>query len=284
MQILLIITAVLFVIVALFFIVLHLGFRAPRVIETQTPKDFDIDFEEVSIPTVSNKKLFGWLLPVENSNKTLIILHGWGGNAEMMLPIALPFYQAGYNILLIDSRSHGKSDSDTFSSLPRFAEDTDKAIDWLKKNHPKRCEKTALLGHSVGAGAVLFSASKRNDVDAIISISAFAHAQWMMQRYLARFHLPQFLINLILNYVQWLIGLRFADFAPLSTVCSINTPVLIVHGKEDTVIPIEDARAILKHCPESHLTLLEVDDAGHESVDKFEEHSDKLVAFLQHAM
>ena len=288
MQILIIIALVLVGIAALFFIALHLSFRAPRVIETKTPKDFGIEFEEVSIPTVSNKrtnkKLFGWLLPVENSNKTLIILHGWGGNAEMMLPIALPFHQEGYNILLIDSRSHGKSDADTFSSLPRFAEDIDKAIDWLKQNHPKRCEKTALLGHSVGAGAVLFSASKRNDIDAIISISAFAHAQWMMQRHLASFHLPQFLINIILRYVQWIIGLSFADFAPLSTVCSINTPVLIVHGKEDSVIPIDDARAILKHCPESHLTLLEVDDAGHESVDKFEEHSDKLVEFLRYAM
>lgn len=265
----------------LFLIALHLGFKAPRNIETKTPLESGIDFQEVSIPTAQNKNLYGWLLPVNESNETLIILHGWGGNVELMLPIAHPFYNAGLNILLIDSRAHGKSDSAIFSSLPRFAEDLGKSIDWLKKEHPEMCQKIALLGHSVGAGAVLFETSKRNDIDAVISISAFAHANWMMTRYLQSLHIPNFLIYLILRYVQWLIGHSFNSFAPMNTVCEISTPILVVHGKDDTTIPIDDARAIIKNCPKSHITLFEVDDAGHESVDKFEENADMLIQFLQ---
>ena len=41
-----------------------------------------------------NQKLYGWFLPIKNFQKTIIILHGWGGNIEMMLPIALPFHRA----------------------------------------------------------------------------------------------------------------------------------------------------------------------------------------------
>ncbi|WP_372880453.1 alpha/beta hydrolase [Psychromonas sp.] len=270
------------IIVGLFFIAIHLGFRAPINKETGNPKDLlGVNYHQLHIPINAGKQLFAWLLPVSDSNETLIILHGWGSNAEMMLPLAALFYKAGINIVLFDARSHGSSDPDTFSSLPRFAEDLGNVIDWLKQHHPDRAKKIALSGHSVGAGAVLFEASKRQDIAAVISISAFAHPEWMMQRYLKRFYVPALVRQLVMRYVEWVIGHRFATFAPLSTVCKINCPILIVHGKEDTTIPIEDARAIIANCPEPHLSLLEIENANHDSVDKIEQHCEKLIHFLR---
>ncbi len=271
----------LIIIVGLLLIAIHLGFRAPRNQEMGNPKDLGMDYLQLHIPINAGKQLFSWLLTAPDSSETLIILHGWGGNAELMLPLAKPFHQAGINVLLFDTRSHGKSDPDTFSSLPRFAEDLGNVIDWLKQNHPDRSKNIALLGHSVGAGAVLLEASKRDDIAAVISISAFAHPEWMMQRYLQSFYLPSGIRKLIMRYVEWVIGHRFATFAPLDTVCKIHCPILLVHGKEDTTVPIEDARAILANCPEPHLSLLEIDDAGHDSVEKIEQHGKQLIGFLR---
>ncbi|WP_029134454.1 alpha/beta hydrolase [Sedimenticola selenatireducens] len=274
-------TLTLALLASLFLAALHLGFRAPRMRERGTPADLGLAYEAVRIPTASGKQLFAWWLPVSAADTSIIILHGWGGNAELMLPMAQPFQQAGINVLLIDARNHGNSDADTFSSLPRFAEDLDHAIDWLRQKHPVQSRRLALLGHSVGAGAALLSASRTRDITAVISISAFAHPEWMMKRYLQRFHLPDLVVCLVLNYVQWIIGHRFSDIAPLSTVCRIDCPILLVHGRADTTVPVEDARAIAAGCPESNITLLEIDEAEHDSVDKIEQHGFALVSFLQ---
>ncbi len=200
-----------------------------------------------------------------------------------MLLVAKPFYRAGMNVLLIDSRNHGRSDSDSHSSLLRFAEDVEKAIDWLNTKFPELTEKIAVLGHSVGAGAVLLLASKRNDIHAVVSVSAFAHPEWMMKRFLQHLLLPAFMVAVVLRYVEWIIGHSYASIAPLNTVCDITVPTLLVHGKNDSTVPIEDARAIMANCTMPHLKLIEIEGAGHNSIDKVEQHSTELINFLHGA-
>jgi len=271
-----------FIVTVIFLLIMiHLGFRVPKNTEKKDPDSEGLEFQTVSIPTVSKKRLFGWLLPVKNSTTTLIILHGWGSNAEQMLPIARPFHQTGMNILLIDARNHGRSDHDSFSSLPRFAEDLEKAITWLKSNYPKYSKKIVLLGHSVGAGAVLLEASRRSDIDAVISISAFAHPKQMMLRFLKRFHTPTFLSVFVIHYVEWIIGYRYENIAPINTICHIKCPVLLVHGRNDTTVPVEDATLISSRCKRSNIKVMIIENAGHESIEKIKEHQKELVQFLR---
>jgi hypothetical protein len=61
---------------------IHLGFRAPRIEETGNAQDFGIDFEPLRIPRTKGKRLYAWLPPGSYTAGTIIILHGWGGNAD----------------------------------------------------------------------------------------------------------------------------------------------------------------------------------------------------------
>lgn len=85
----------------------------------------------------------------------------------------------------------------------------------------------------------------------------------------------------MLRYVEWVIGYPFATIAPVNTVRRITCPVLLVHGMEDQTVPLIDARRIFANCRSPQARLLEVEGAGHDSVDKIEPHIGQLLGFLE---
>jgi len=260
---------------------IHFGFRAPRRVERGSPEDCDLAYEEVWIPTVADKQLFSWWLPLADSDSSILVLHGWGGNAEFMLPLVAPLHRAGLNVLLLDARNHGRSDSAGFSSMPGFAEDADAAIDWLKIHKKESAGRLVLLGHSVGAGAMLLAASRRNDISAVISIAAFAHPDSIMRSYLDRFWMPEIIKSWVLRYVEWVIGHRFNDIAPMNRLRHVRCPVLLVHGTADVTVPVSDVHLIRENGKGKKPELLLIEGGGHESVGRIRQHEKELIAFLE---
>ena len=226
---------------------IHRSLAPERLVEVRTPADVGLPHHDVTIPTENGKTLFGWLSPATHVGRgpAVVLIHGWGGNAETLLPLAPALHEAGFTLLLIDARCHGRSDEDCFTSMPRFAEDLGHAIDWLKRRDDiDRCAITA-IGHSVGAGAVLLSAARRNDIAAVVSIAAFTHSVTMMRRWFAAKGIPYRPAGwLMLRYIEWVISHRFDDIAPINTIRQVRCPTLLVHGAEDTTVPVSDAQAI----------------------------------------
>ena len=167
---------------------IRFSLTAPRVPEIGVPEG--LPWYEVQIPTVRGKTLFGWFIPANEGAPALAVVHGWGGNAEMMLPLLKPLHAAGYSLLFFDARSHGRSDVDTFASLPRFAEDLEQAVNWLQAQPNVDAKYVGVIGHSVGAGAGLLLASQRRDLFAVVSLAAFAHPSRIMRRGLKLTRIP----------------------------------------------------------------------------------------------
>ena len=166
--------------------------KAPRCTGSRTPEDQGLSFSTIRIPTANRKVLSAWLIPSARSGNApaIVILHGWGSNSEEMLPLTRPLHKAGFALLLIDARGHDSSDEDGFPSLPLFAEDLDHAIDWLRQQEAIDVNHISVLGHSLGAGAALYSASRRSDLRAVVSVAAFAHPEEIIRRLLDAKKLP----------------------------------------------------------------------------------------------
>lgn len=259
------------------------GLAAPRTTETAGPESVGLAFSTERIPTANGKSLYAWLIPPDPEAETagtVIVLHGWGGNAQMMLPLARPLHEAGWAALFIDARCHGRSDGDSFASLPRFAEDVEAACEWLAVRRGANAGRLALLGHSVGAGAVLLAATHRREVSAVVSVSAFAHPADMMRRWLAAKRIPRWIEAYILDYVQATIGSRFDDIAPLTSIAHLHCPVLLVHGEHDDVVPVADA--VRLHAARAHdrVDLLTLP-GSHASFEDMAQDMKNIIAFLR---
>lgn len=246
------------------------GFRAPHLPEDGGPAAHGLPGGAVRLPTVRGRCLHGWWVPpAEGRRDALCLIHGWGANASVMLPLVAALRRRdGRGVLVLSARCHGASDDDTFASLPRFAEDLSAGVDWLRARPEVDPAAISVAGHSVGAGAALLCASRRDDLAGAVALSPFAHPRLVMRRYLEQARLPWCPVGwLVSRYVERIIGHRFDAIAPMATAARVRAPAVLLHGDADTVVPLAEARLIRRASGLPLVVLPGVDHLGSGAVD-----------------
>jgi pimeloyl-ACP methyl ester carboxylesterase len=139
-----------------------------------------------------------------------------------------------------------------------------------------------LIGHSVGAAAVVLHAARQGGVRAVVALALFANPQDMMMRWLDEHRIPRRWIGrAIVEEVQAIIGARYAQIAPENQLPNLKCPVLLVHARQDTVVPLEDARRLQAVLRQGKALLV---DGDHDLRGALQPHAGQLVAFLVHAL
>jgi len=242
---------------------LRWGLAPTATVAGTQPGELGLHARSVHLNGPNGLRLFAWYVPPltqPNPAPAVALMHGWGGNASTLLPAAQALHAAGYAVLLPESRNHGRSSRDDHSSLPRFADDLDRALDWLAAQPEVNPQRLAALGHSVGGAAVLLVASRRPGLAAAVSVGAFAHPEQVMRRWLAAYRVPYWPLGWLVNrYVEWVIGTRFSRIAPLATLSQARCPVLLLHGAQDTTVPLADAQALIAQRGTANAHLLTLD-------------------------
>lgn len=215
--------------------------------------------QALRLPGPGGKTLAAWWLrPAQPADRqtfpVALLMHGWGSNASAMAPLVGPLLRAGLAVLLLDARGHGCSDPVEFTSMPRFAEDIGAGVAWLRGQIGVDGARLVLVGHSVGAAAALLYTARLAGPGeaprAVISLSAFAHPQEVMRRWLAARRIPYVPIGrAVLRHVQRVIGTDFDAIAPLHTVAGLPAALLLVHGRDDDTVPFEDALRLQAAAP-----------------------------------
>lgn len=262
MILLIIVVSILVLSLIVSFLIVH-SFKNPPQKHCKTPKDEGIEFEEVSIPTKNNRKLYGWWIKADVKAPTIILMHGWGRNVGRLMPYIKNLHGKGFNLLAFDSRNHGSSDTDDFSSMVKFAEDISSSIDFIEEKPTVIRENTFLIGLSIGGAASIYAASTDKRIKKIITIGAPSNPADVMALHIRKKHIPQPIIWLAFEFLQYKIGKRFTEIAAAKNISKTKAQVLLIHGTVDKVVPFSQGELLLEAANPKQADLWAIQGKGH---------------------
>lgn len=174
-----------------------------------------------------------WLVPASAASAPAVIFAH--GNAELIdfcLQELRMLTHLGLNVLLVEYPGYGRSGGKP--SQHTITETFEKAYDVLVDREEVDASRIVFYGRSLGGGAVCALALKRS-CSALILLSTFTSVRSFAKSYLA----PGFLIR--------------DPFDNLAAVAAYAGPVLVLHGKNDEVIPYRHGLAIHQACRRAKL-------------------------------
>ena len=206
--------------------------------------------EEVHIPSLHGYELHALYLPVPGSKRTVVLAHGITWTLYGSVKYAAPFYRRGYNILIYDHRNHGKSGgSDT--SFGFYEKDDLKAcVDWALA----RCGADCVVGthgESMGAATVLQHAAIDPRIAFAVADCPYASArEQFAYRLRVEYHLPAWPLLPVASLITRLrTGWFFREASPIAVIEKVETPVLFIHGAEDSYIPPDASVRLFERKP-----------------------------------
>jgi dienelactone hydrolase len=107
---------------------------------------------------------------------TVLVVHGFSGNRQLMYGFGYTLARNGYAAALIDFAGHGSSldrmpDGFSDAQYDALAANMDAALAWLREQPFVDADRLAILGHSMGASAVARYGSTHPEVPVTIALS-----------------------------------------------------------------------------------------------------------------
>ncbi|MSQ29766.1 MAG: alpha/beta fold hydrolase [Dehalococcoidia bacterium] len=182
--------------------------------------------------------------PTQTRLPTIVLLHGYGGTRDSLLPQAELMVNAGFNALVIDFRGHGTSAGAVAALGTLDANDVLGAVDYLMTRPDVDTSRIGVQGISMGAAAGVIAAAQDSRVRAVIAeepVSSLRNAVWTAYR--DRLSLPAFLFrDVTLWLVERRLTERLSEVSPIEAAAKITPrPLLVIdHAGE---IPVEPGGA-----------------------------------------
>ncbi len=228
------------------------------------------NYSDVYINSFDNLKLHGYKLLNDNpTDNWVITVHGYTGKGIDMANYAKHFYDMGYNVLIPDLRSHGKSEGNYIAMGWDDRLDILKWIDMLLEDNIN--SKIVLHGISMGAATVLMTSGEilPKNIKVIIADCGYTSVWEQFSHQLkALYSLPNFpIMNISSTFAKFKAGYSLKEASSIKQVVKSKTPILFIHGEDDNFVPYSMMEELYNaaNCEKEKLT---IKGAGHAKASK----------------
>jgi len=232
-----------------------------RILSTE-PGSIGLSFENVSFETTDGLKLSGWFIPCEGARGVILFCHGNAGNISHRLDSIQIFHQLGLDVFIFDYRGYGQSGGKPSES--GTYRDADAAWRYLVEERRVNPNKIIIFGRSLG-GAVAAWQARSHTPGALILESTFTSVPDIAAKLYP--YLPVKLMS------------RF-KYDTEGYLEGVNCPVLIVHSRDDEMMPFRHGQRLFEVAKEPK-EFLEISGSHNEGfITSGKRYNDGLNAFI----
>lgn len=256
-------------------------FYYPDHVVYQTPRQYDLLYENINFYSKDNIKLNGWFISATGKPiGTIIHFHGNIKNITAHLKYVSWLPREGFNLFMFDYRGYGKSEG-----KPKKAgvyKDSIAAIQYIKSRRGLDPNKLFILGQSLG-GAMALAVLGNNEIKEIQAVAI--EATFYSYREIVRDEIDKMPV---ISILKWPLSfLRVSNkYSPGLVINKISPiPLLLIHGMLDPTISFKHSQKLYEHANKPK-ELWIIEDGKH--VQAFtsygEKYRKKLVNFFKAAL
>ncbi len=222
---------------------------------------FKADFDEVFIDSSDGARLNALHFYAENSKGLILYFHGNAGDLSRWGEIVQPFVQFGYDVLIMDYRTYGKS-TGTLSEAALHS-DAQLFYDYALKKYDQN--DILIYGRSLGASIATRLASNNNPKKLVLETPFYNLMDVAGERF------PFLPLKYVLNY----------KFTSNEYVQQVNAPIRIFHGTADKVVSYESGKKLFEAIPISDKVFYTIENGEHNNLSEFEAYQNGILLELE---
>jgi pimeloyl-ACP methyl ester carboxylesterase len=184
-------------------------------------------------------RLRTWTRRGSDGRPAVVIVHGLGDSLESYVDQVEVLSRRGHTVLLLDLRAHGASEGRYTTLGGREREDVRAAMDALRKAG-RAGAGLVLMGHSMGAVAVLRAAVGQPDVRAVIVEAPYDDYRANVYRHARLLYgMPRWvpIIPITIAVAEWRAGFRADDVDAVAASAAFSAPLLAIADGADPRMP-----------------------------------------------